>query len=318
MPDRLRYLRLVFVSTCAILYAAGDSVLNAQSPVENLGLNPPIKVMSFNIRYGSANDGDNRWERRADLVAETIALFDPDILGMQEVLDFQAQFLQERLPGYTFHGAGRDDGESQGEFAPVMFKSDRFDLIDAGHFWLSETPDTPGSRGWDAALPRLVSWVHLGDKQAPTRQSNGSSSTGPHHPQLVVFNTHFDHRGRVARLHSAQLLRKRADEFAQRGIPLIITGDFNTTEDQRPYAELVNGGEPGQLTLLDSYRQHHQRRSEYESTFSAWRGNRKGSRIDWILHSPDFTTLQSMINGTHDGDRYPSDHYPVQAILRLR
>ncbi len=102
------------------------------------------------------------------------------------------------------------------------------------------------------------------------------------------------------------------------GIPFIITGDFNTTEDDEPYAELIFGSEGNKIPILDSFRQANPERSPNESTFSRWVGTRKGTRIDWILHSRKFGTLQSAINYTHDGGRYPSDHYPVQAILRLK
>ena len=184
--------------------------------------------MSFNIRYGSANDGDNHWDQRSYLVVETIRMFDPDLLGAQEVLKFQADFLQQQLPGYAFHGVGREDGQTRGEFVPVMYRKDRFEMRDAGHFWLSETPAVAGSKSWDSSLPRMVSWVRLSDLD-----NDGG--------EFIFLNTHFDHRGQQARLESARLLRQRVEEITGGGVPFIITGDFNTTEDGQPFAELTAG-----------------------------------------------------------------------------
>ena len=290
---------IAFVTT----YTQNPSLSFAQT--EPAQVATPIKVMSFNIRYGSAKDGENHWNRRSYLVAETINLFDPDLLGGQEVLEFQAEFLKNNLPEYGFHGVGRQDGTTKGEYVPVMFKKDRFEMIASGHFWLSDTPEVAGSKSWDSSLPRMVSWVRLSD-----RRNNGAN--------FVFMNTHFDHRGKTARLESARLIRKRAEEFMEKGLPLIITGDFNTTEDQQPYKALTSLNTENKTPILDSYRQSNPQRATDESTSSRWSGNRDGTRIDWILHSQEFATLQSVINYTHEGERYPSDHYPVQAIVRLK
>ncbi len=270
------------------------------------GMEVPVKVMSFNIRFGTANDGDNHWDRRADLVVETIRLFDPDLLGAQEVLEFQAEFLKDHLPGYTFHGVGREDGKTTGEYVPIWFRKDRFQLIESGHFWLSTTPEIAGSKSWDSSLPRMVSWVQLEDLKND-------------HRQFVFLNTHFDHVGQEARVQSARLIRERAGEFLKKkGLPVIISGDFNATEDDAPYRELTGQSSRDLPVLIDSYRQANPVRQNNESTSSRWNGNREGSRIDWILHSDAFATIDSVINHLHDGPRYPSDHYPVQAVLRIR
>lgn len=265
---------------------------------------PAIKVMSFNIRYGAANDGDNSWPKRQHLVLETIEMFGPDLLGGQEVLGFQAEYLKENLPGYAFHGVGREDGVAKGEYVPVMYRTDRFELIDSGHFWLSETPEEPGSESWDTSLPRMCSWVILRDKEGDGRP-------------FAFANTHFDHRGRQARLESAKLIRERAEGIEDE-IPVIIVGDFNNGEDDAPYAALVKADGAAGTPFVDSYRAIHPERTELEGTMSGWRGNRKGRRIDWIVHSPKFVTLWAAINYTNEDGRYPSDHYPVQAIIRRR
>ncbi|MDA7882056.1 endonuclease/exonuclease/phosphatase family protein [Akkermansiaceae bacterium] len=262
-----------------------------------------LKVMSFNIRYGAANDGSNSWPNRKDLVLETIKASDPDLLGLQEVLGFQADFLKENLPGYAFHGVGREDGKEKGEYVPLMYKTSRFALERSGHFWFSETPDVAGSKSWDSSLPRMLSWVALRDLK---------------NDEVFIFaNAHFDHRGKVARLESAKLMRQRWESIEE-DIPLIITGDFNTTEDGAPYAALTKGSTPESAQLIDTYRVIHPDRQPDESSFGGWKGVRKGTRIDWILHSDNFSTRNSWINYMQDKGRFPSDHYPVGAVLSYK
>ena len=268
--------------------------------------NTPIKVMSFNIRYGAANDGENSWKHRDYLVLEIIQNYGPDLIGYQEALKFQVDFLKQNLKGYGFHGIGRDKGTEEGEYVPVMWKMDRFELVDSGHFWLSETPEIPGSVSWDSSLTRMLSWVVLRDKKAVGYQK-----------ELVFANTHFDHRGNQARLESAKLIRQRAEEIMN-DIPIILTGDFNTTEDLAPYAALCKAEGFNGKPLVDAFRVIHPEVSDNERSFGAWVGRRDGKRIDWILHTDDFVTLNAAINYTQDAGRYPSDHYPVEAIVRLK
>ncbi|MDA0752349.1 MAG: endonuclease/exonuclease/phosphatase family protein [Verrucomicrobia bacterium] len=268
--------------------------------------NTPVKVMSFNIRYGAANDGENSWKHRDYLVLETIQNYGPDLIGYQEALKFQVDFLKQNLKGYGFHGIGRDKGTEEGEYVPVMWKMDRFELVDSGHFWLSETPEIPGSVSWDSSLTRMLSWVVLRDKKAVGYQK-----------ELVFANTHFDHRGNQARLESAKLIRQRAEEIMN-DIPIILTGDFNTTEDLAPYAALCKAEGFNGKPLVDAFRVIHPEVSDNERSFGAWVGRRDGKRIDWILHTDDFVTLNAAINYTQDAGRYPSDHYPVEAIVRLK
>ena len=261
---------------------------------------PALRVTSFNIRYGTAKDGENAWDKRKDLVLRTIRKLDPDLMGVQEALAFQVDELRDALPGYEVLGVGRDDGKRAGEFTAIYFKKDRFEQLAAGHFWLSETPEQPGSRGWDAALPRLASWVRLRDRQ----------TGGP----LLFVNTHFDHVGRQARLESARLLRSQIEKLHE-GAPVVVAGDFNATEDDEPYAALMGeGGAP--LRLIDSYRAVHPQRSPDEATFNGFTGKRAGSRIDWVLHSDHFKTTSAEIMYDSEAGRYPSDHFPLSAVLQ--
>ena len=265
------------------------------------GMPAPIRVMSFNIRYGTASDGENRWDRRADLVFDTIRTYAPSILGLQEVLAFQAEALCAALPDYEFVGVGRDDGEAAGEFAPILFHSKTFELIDRGHFWLSETPDAPGSVGWDAALPRIATWTRLRFRKHPLNE-------------ILVINTHFDHRGKRARIESAKILRRLVETMG--GTPIVLLGDFNSPPGSQVPRILT---EPrGNLAELhDAFARNGQSETGV-GTHHGFRGNSDGARIDWIMHSRRFETLEMGIERGHRDGRYPSDHFPVTATLRLR
>ena len=262
----------------------------------------PLRVTTFNIRYGKAKDGENAWDKRRELFMRTLKNTDPDLLGMQEVLAFQLDEIQAALPDRTFVGVGRDDGKRGGEFSPVAFRTSRFEKLADGTFWLSETPEKVGSKGWDAALPRIATWVRLKDKQ--------SGRT------LLFVNTHFDHMGKQARAESAKLLRSRVDAMRDHNVPVIITGDFNAGEDEPPYANL-RGKEGDDARLVDSYRVSHPQRGPEDGTFNGFKGERGGKRIDWIMHTQDLKTQSCEIVHDSEGGHYPSDHFPVAAVLTI-
>src|SRR5829696_6876401 len=181
----------------------------------------PLKVMSFNIRRLNRDPQEpNGWAGRREHVIESIREFDPDLLGMQEAYGAQVEELRAALPGYAVVSRGRDKSGLLSEASPVFFKQARFEKLDSGVFWLSDTPDTPGSVGWDAALPRLVTWIKLRDIK------DGVS--------FLWMNTHWDHKGKNARLQSAKLMRAKVDA-APREVPLLPTGDFTTPEKLEPY-----------------------------------------------------------------------------------
>ncbi|MEZ6061021.1 MAG: endonuclease/exonuclease/phosphatase family protein [Planctomycetaceae bacterium] len=255
----------------------------------------PLRVMSFNIRYGSARDGENHWDKRHDLVAETIRDFDPDLLGTQETLRFQGSFLQQQFPEHTYVGWSRESNPD-GEQCGLMFRTKRFELVDSGQFWLSETPDEKFSKSWDSSLPRVATWVRL-------RQNSDGA-------ELLFLNTHFDHIGQVARLESAKLLRKFV-ESQPAELPVIITGDFNTAEKSEPYNELI-----ASERLDDTRRKKHPIAEAEEGTFNGFRGTTDGARIDWILASPGYSVVSADIVRTNRDGRYPSDHFPVTALLQ--
>src|SRR5688572_4273706 len=196
-----------------------------------------LRVMSFNIRNSNARDGANHWKFRRELVAQTIRSFDPDLLGTQEVLADQFDDLGQMLPDYVPVGVARDDGQRAGEWSAIFYRSKRFEPIDTGNFWLSENPEKIGPLAWDAACVRICTWAKLKD-----RVTGG---------ELVHANTHFDHKGKVARLESAKLIGRQLARIAG-GAPVILTGDFNCQEDSDAYRALIAPDSADGLKLVDA------------------------------------------------------------------
>jgi len=265
----------------------------------------PIRVMSFNIRYGTADDGVNAWPKRKQFLADTIAAFDPDLLGTQETLAFQRDELLGLLHRYEAAGVGRDDGREKGEMAALFYKSARFEKIAAGNFWLSQSPETVGSKGWDAALPRIATWVKLADK--------ADKAALP----ILFLNTHFDHQGAEARRESAALIRRWLDEHGA-GSRLVVTGDFNAGEGTPPYEALFAAGDGGQSTLVDTFRVAVPTSASAgpEGTFTGFDAKSTGGeRIDWIGCSRDWRVAAGSIDRSERDARTPSDHAAVTAVL---
>jgi endonuclease/exonuclease/phosphatase family metal-dependent hydrolase len=212
------------------------------------------------------------------------------------MLPFQAEFLRQNLNGYAYVGRSRELDNEQGEQCGIYYRTARFVQLEAGHFWLSPHPEQPGSQGWDAALPRMATWLKLFDLHA--------------NRPLVVVNTHFDHRGQEARRESAAVLLRFVKRFAE-AYPMIVTGDFNCGEGSPPYQVLVADDSP----LSDVYRQVHPNPQANEGTFNGFQGRRDGPRIDWILANDDWQPIAARIVTASDQGRYPSDHFPVFAEL---
>lgn len=262
------------------------------------------RVMSFNIRYGTADDGINAWDKRKEFLVATVKAFGPDLLGTQETLGFQRDYLAQQLPKYAVVGVGRDDGKEKGEMMALYYKRERFEKLDEGHFWLSESPEKPGSKNWDSSLPRMVTWVKLQDRMAAGQ------------PPIVFFNTHFDHRGPQARLNSARLVRKQISELAK-DCAVIVMGDFNSSEGSGPYGALFGAAAGQDSPVVDCYRVAHPDRTDKEGTGSGFKAeNTSGARIDWIACSREWKVLQAEIDRTQREGRTPSDHFPVTVILR--
>ncbi|MCY4158435.1 MAG: endonuclease/exonuclease/phosphatase family protein [Bacteroidetes bacterium] len=255
-----------------------------------------ITAMSFNIRYDNPDDGESAWRYRMSRVVKEIA--EAELIGIQEALSHQVKQLASELPDYEWVGVGRDDGGEKGEFAPLFFKATVFEVLESTTLWLSETPDIPGSIGWDAAIPRIATSVHL--------RVRGTEI------ELQVINTHFDHRGVQARLQSAKLLTEYIHKFAR---PVILLGDLNATPDSAVLSVFTDSG-----SLHDTRFVTKTLPQGPDGTFSGFLENNqlnKAPRIDYILVTSDwevdgYKTIVSVENG-----RYISDHLPVKAKLQL-
>ena len=271
---------------------------NLASPVQSKE-SSHIRVMTFNIRYDEPQDKENAWPNRKELVASMIRFHHADLVGVQEALARQLKDLDKLLPDYTWVGVGRADGKSAGEFSAILYRKSRFKYLESSTFWLSETPQVP-SAGWDAAYPRIVTWVKLQDFQ--TRKI------------FFHFNTHFDHRGARARKESAGLLLDRIRQIA-RDLPVVVTGDFNFTESSEGY-QLLTGKKSEQLSALRDARYvsesgHH----GPTSTFNEFKALVPGKKIDYVFVKGDIRVLQhGVLSDTWDG-RFASDHLPVLAEI---
>lgn len=272
------------------------SILFITSFVPEFSCAEPLRVMSFNIRFGTANDGGNSWLNRHELVYSTIRNFDPHVLGLQEALASQIDAIRDAVPGYKLVGVGRDDGKKAGEFSCLLIKIDRCEIKDTGTFWYSDTPEKPGSKHWGNQITRVCTWALLEDKESKK--------------QFHVFNTHWDHQSQPSREKSAQLLVERMTQRQPAKTPFLVMGDFNAGEKNPAFRMLIDSP----LELRDSFRILYPDAKEI-GTFNGFRGERRGEKIDAILVSPAWTVLKAEIDRTADGDRYPSDHFPVTATV---
>lgn len=250
-----------------------------------------LNVATFNIRLKTDNDVGNMWIDRKQAVTNLIVFHEFDIFGIQEGFIDQVTDMQYQLPDYAYIGIGRDDGKQKGEHSAIFYKKDRFKLVRSGTFWLSEKDISLPNKGWDAALPRICTWGVFKDKK------NGK--------QFIFMNTHFDHVGVVARTESAKLILEKAKELAK-GLPLILTGDFNINQQNEAYFTLAKSG-----IVEDAY-DLAPIKYEPNSTFNGWgKGIKNNERIDHIFVTKPFKVLKyGIITDTYMG-KFPSDHFPV-------
>jgi len=265
-----------------------------------------FRVMSFNIRLPHQGDGIHYWDHRRPLVTSTIRYHEADIIGVQEAFRRQLDEMVTDMPEYDWFGVCRTDGsihpDPDSEFSAILFRKDRFERVDGNTFWLSEKPDVAGSKGWDAALPRIVTWVKLRDILS------GKS--------FFYFNTHFDHMGETAREESAKLLLRKIYEITGNE-HVILSGDFNSIESSAPYLLLTDKQSAYYMTdaMYASKTPHHGPVGSFSSSFSLpGVGN---YRIDFIFIGTQITVLKhAIISDSWDG-RLPSDHLPILAEVRI-
>lgn len=251
-----------------------------------------LKVMSYNIRYGTADDGEHVWPNRCEAAAAMINDQLPAAFGVQEALDFQLEYLQQNCPSYSYVGVGREDGEHDGEHMAVFYNTDIVELEDWGTYWLSETPDVP-SFGWDAACKRTATWTLLKE-----------IGSGKH---FYFVDTHLDHVGKEARRNGLILLVERIGAMNPEGYPMILCGDFNVYPEDPCLKDLRN-------LMLDARETAAQ--TDRGTTWHDW-GKVDGTPgIDYIFYK-GFSSCESFQRVTKEylGRPYVSDHYPVTAVL---
>lgn len=268
--------------------------------INSMTAQTPIRVMTYNIRLDVASDSGNAWTYRKENFVSMIRFHKPDLLGMQEVLMHQLEYVVHELPEYGWFGVGRDDGKTGGEFMAVLYRKERFDTLRTSTFWCSENPDKPGL-GWDAACNRTVTWGNF-------RERVGRA-------EFFFFNTHFDHMGVKARMESAKLLMNKIIMITGNH-HVVITGDFNSLPSDKPYEIIVDPN--AKKRFFDSRSISKQRPHGSKGTFNGFNtGSVPSEPIDYIFVSNGISvlrhgTLAELIDG-----RFPSDHFPVVADIML-
>ncbi len=261
-----------------------------------------LKVMSYNIRYGTAGDGENDWKNRRQPVIDQIQRQAPEMLGLQEALRFQIDEIREALPHYGEVGIGRDGGE-KGEYSCILYDTRKFEVLDSGTFWLSETPEKR-SQNWDAACVRICTWALLKSK-----------TTGE---TFYHFNTHLDYRSAEARLKGIQLIAQRI-AARKPEVPFVLTGDFNTAEDSLPIQYLKGKAHDSKtpVVMVDAFRVLHPDAKEV-GTFNRFQGDKRGAKIDYIMTTSSTKVLAADIDFSMPAGRCISDHFAVTATVRFR
>ena len=257
-----------------------------------------IDIVSFNIRYlTSADKGDRHWNTRKHLVAETVQQFNADIIGIQEAFDSQLKFVLEKNPGFAMTGVGRDNGKTRGEYSAILFRKDRFELDpnEHGTFWLSDTPEKAASKSWGNNVVRICTWARLIEKE--TKRG------------FYVFNTHFDHQSQNSREQAVRLIARRIADRKSKD-PIVLTGDFNAGETNPAILYLKRE------RFVDTFRTMHPETKD-ALTLHWWKGDKPGTKIDYVFVQPGTKVLDASIDRFHKGEFYPSDHYPVRARLQF-
>jgi endonuclease/exonuclease/phosphatase family metal-dependent hydrolase len=263
-------------------------------------VDPPLKVMSLNIRLDVASDAPNDWQTRKPIIQKAIFDSTYDILGFQEVLKNQYDDLDRMLTGYGHVGVGREDGKDKGEACPIFYRTDRFELLESGTIWLSPNPSDTGRAGWDAALPRIMTWAKLRDKMG----DNASGNSG-----FFFLNTHFDHMGDTARLESAHRIIRFIKEKTGE-LPVILTGDFNCGPSQPPYAALTSS----EILLKDACITVG---GIEEATFNGFGRSDENERIDFIFTNYRLEAISYRMLNIKKDSIYISDHYPVTSRIKI-
>lgn len=298
------FLVLYLLLCLNLCQAVTDNALEQTSGLE-------LNVMTFNIRYGTANDGANSWSSRKEMAYNVLRKYNPGIVGMQEAYRFQIDDFRKALPKYNEIGVGRDDGKTKGEYSNILYRGDLYDVNESGTFWFSDTPEVPGSIHWSNACTRICTWARFIDKRS------GKA--------FYIFNLHLDHVSQSSREKSVLLLVRRISERKHKD-PFIVTGDFNAGENNnaikymKSQAKLGDGNigpKENPFPMVDTFRVINPDVAEV-CTLNGFRGIRKGDKIDYIFTTRNEKILDAQIIYDNNNGRYPSDHFPVTATIEIK
>lgn len=255
-----------------------------------------IQAMTFNIRYGTANDGEDRWEVRKPRALEALRKRRPDIIGLQEALDFQVEQVRAALPNYASLGVGRDDGKAKGEFSAIVYDAKRFRALRSDTFWYSETPNVPNSKHWGNNITRVCTWAYFQDLRTKK--------------YFYFYNTHLDHQSQPSREKSVALMLERIAERSTSD-PVLITGDFNVGESNPVAAQIKAKG------FVDTFRVLFPNQISV-GTFNSFKPEVGLDKIDYVWADSSWTVEQAEIGQDKVGGRWISDHLPVIAWVRQK
>lgn len=287
-------MRRAVLALIAVLLPCTASLAVAQQAAPS-STAQPLNVMTFNIRYGTAQDGDDHWTKRREQLFALLRDRQPDVIGLQEALDFQIDEIIAAVPGYAYVGIGRTDGRRKGEYSPILYRTGRLAARRSDTFWFSDTPTVPGSTSWGNRIERICTWAYFEDRDGAP---------------FYVFNVHLDHESQPSRERSAALLIERVRARTPVA-PAIVTGDFNAGE-QNPAVATMRGA------VRDTFRERSPNATEV-GTFTAFKiGATTGDKIDYVFVSEGVDVLGAEIVRASQGGHYPSDHFPVTARVRVR
>lgn len=256
-------------------------------------LGQTTKLITYNIRYDNPNDGDNIWDNRKSKMASLLNYYEPSFFGIQEGLLHQVEYLDSCLTAYEYIGVGRDDGKQKGEYCALFYDTRSYKVIIDSTFWLSEAPDTPSS-GWDADLNRICTYGLFENLDTQKR--------------IWVMNTHFDHRGEMARQNSARLISQRIEQMNRDHLPLVLMGDFNATSEQKPIQIL-------KAHLSDALEISEKPFYGPPGTSNGFRNEEIVRRIDYLFTRNVKVLSYAHIDDRLDNNNHISDHLPVLLIM---
>jgi endonuclease/exonuclease/phosphatase family metal-dependent hydrolase len=282
VPNKIFYLTFTLLFTISGLFGQSSS--------------DPVRVMSFNIRYDEPRDGVNAWSNRKQKVADLIRFHKADLVGVQEALLTQLRDLEKMLPDMAWCGVGRADGKESGEYSAILYRKSRFQIQQCNTFWLSPTPEVAGSKGWDAALPRIVTWAKFLDRD--TKKT------------FIHFNTHFDHIGQTARVESAKLILRRISETAGK-MPFVLTGDFNVVESNEAYKTIAGGISDARYVSVNPH-------FGGDSTWTGFKQIEPGRKIDYIFVRTGMKVIEHGVLSDQWNGLWASDHLPVLAEIEIK